>query len=155
VQPTFIQDIPMPPETGNPYKRLFHALPCGAVLFDATLSIQAANPAAMRILGLTGKQFDRRTGSPEWQFTDVNGRRLQFNELPLSQSFSSGKPVRNFMVGAFNPKAKKKIWLQGDVLPHQTGRQRKYWAVFHDVTEEIETTAVSNKGSGGKRRRRT
>src|SRR6185312_8083672 len=101
----------------NPYKRLFRMLPYGVVLFDATLSIQEVNPAAMRILGLSERQFDLRVGSPEWHFTDADGRRLQFHELPLSRSFSSGKPVRNFTVGAFNPRSNKQIWLRGDVLP--------------------------------------
>jgi PAS domain S-box-containing protein len=124
----------------NPYRRLVRMLPYGIVLFDATLSIQEVNPAAMRILGLSVRQFDRKVGSPEWQFTDADGRRLQFHELPLSRSFSSGKPVRNFTVGAYNPRAKKQVWLRGDVLPHQKGRQRQYWAVFHDVTKEFETS---------------
>jgi PAS domain S-box-containing protein len=125
------------------YKRLFRILPYGAVLFDATLSIQEVNPAATRILGLTEKQFDRRVGSPDWQFTDINRRVLQFHELPLSQVFATGKPVRNFTVGAYNPKAKKQVWLRGDVLPLQKGRQRQYWAIFQDVTEEYEKDAAS------------
>jgi PAS domain-containing protein len=131
---------------GNPYKGLFQLLPYGVVLFDATLSVQEANRAAMKMLGLTGRHFDRKVGSPEWEFTDVNGRRLAFHELPLSRSFSSAKPVRNFTVGAFNPIAKKQIWLRGDVLPHQTGRKLQYWAVFRDVTKEFETEAARNSG---------
>ncbi len=130
------------PAGADLYKGLFHVLPYGVVLFDATLSVQKVNRAAMKMLGLTGRHFDRKVGSPEWEFTDVEGRRLPFHELPLSRSFSSAKPVRNFTVGAFNPKAKRQIWLRGDVLPQQTGRQLQYWAIFRDITKEFETEAA-------------
>ena len=119
-------------------RHLFEVLPYGVILFDATLSIREANPAALRILGMSERQFDRPVGSPDWHFTDRDGRRLAFQELPLSQAFASGKPVRNFTVGAFNSVTGKKIWLRGDVLPDATGRQIQYWSIFRDATPEVE-----------------
>jgi PAS domain-containing protein len=121
---------------------LFQRLPYGVVLFDSTLAVEAANPAAMRMLGLSGNHFERKVGSPEWHFTDADGRRLPFHALPLSRAFSTGKPVRNYTVGMVHPKTKRTIWLRGDVLPEKAGRQLRYWSVFHDVTREFELEAA-------------
>jgi PAS domain S-box-containing protein len=117
---------------------MFDAMDEGVVLQDASSRILSSNPSAARLLGLTEEELTGRTSlDPRWRLVRADGTDLPPREQPSMQCLSTGKPVRNFVLGVDIPGGARR-WLKissvpifedGFALPVQTV------TTFSDITE--------------------
>ncbi len=70
--------------------------PVGIAAVDRGGRISFANERARGILGLDPEEMAKRTFyAPQWELTDLSGRRLDADELPLGRAMATGEPVEN------------------------------------------------------------
>ncbi len=119
-----------PNSPGAPdYRALFEEMSQGAFFQGADGVMQDVNAAALRMLGLSRDEFLQRPGSdPSWRMIDEDKVRLDPGDYPAALALSSGRPVREKILGIFNPQEMQYRWLrigafplfrQGEVKPHQ------------------------------------
>ena len=126
------------------HRSLFESMPQGVVYQDAEGRIIAANPSAERILGLSLAQMQGRTSSdPSWRSVHEDGSHFPGEEHPASIALRTGHPVRDVVMGVFNPATETTTWMKvcavpqfrlGEDAPHQV------FATFDDVTERKQAT---------------
>ena len=75
------------------------ALEQGVLLADNAGTIHRTNPAAERILGLSGAEMTERWQSIDWGMDDEHGTPLTFGALPPVRAGATGKPVLGQIVG--------------------------------------------------------
>ena len=71
----------------------------GVLLADKPGTIHRTNPAAERILGLSGAEMTERWQSIDWGMDDEHGTPLTFGALPPVRAGATGKPVLGQIVG--------------------------------------------------------
>ena len=138
---SLLSEAGLPPCASGDYESLFHLVPYGVLRFDAQGVVREANAAAARIIGLSVQELCGRTlADRNLQITDTAGEPLSPDQYPLARAINSGKPVRDYLVSIFSPVQRRHVWIRGDVIPERAmadGAMR-YWAIFHDFTEEYE-----------------
>ncbi len=121
------------------YRNLFETMAQGVVYQDREGRIISANPAAERILGLTGDQLRNVTSmDPRWRAVDEKGVILPGEQHPAMVAIRTGEPVFGFVMGVQSPKFDTPRWIlvnampqfqQGEVVPYQVH------TTFEDITE--------------------
>lgn len=120
--------------------RLGHVLDTitqGVVVHAPDGSIQQANPAAERILGLTIDQIRGRTPiDPRWQTIHRDGTPLPGEDHPASVTLRTGAEVRDVMMGVARPDgARSWLLVNSSPIVDPTGRDIGAVATFSDVTD--------------------
>jgi diguanylate cyclase (GGDEF)-like protein/PAS domain S-box-containing protein len=117
---------------------LFKLLPLGIVFQNARGEIEAANPAAQRILGLSLDQMCGRTSTdPRWRSIRADGSPFPGEQHPAMIALRTGQPVCDVIMGVFNPKAIGLTWININAIPirgAETNDMRGVYAVFEDIT---------------------
>jgi PAS domain S-box-containing protein len=120
-------------------KSLFETLPIGVVFQDAEGRITEANPAALRILGLTLEQLQGRTSvDPRWRAVHADGSDFPCEEHPAMVCIRTGEPVHDVVMGAYNPLTGEQRWIRVNATPlFSPGESvpREVYATFEDFTE--------------------
>jgi PAS domain S-box-containing protein len=128
------------------YRRLFETMAQGVVYQDADGAITAANPAAQRLLGLTLNQMQGRTPTdPRWGAVRDDGAALPADEHPSIVTLRTGLPVRDFLMGVYNPDLEQTRWLRIGVTPEFHGGAAspfRVCSVFEDITERRAAEAA-------------
>jgi len=111
----------------------------GVVHQDASGEIIAMNPAAERILGKSREQFLGSSSVQEEHGTiRENGQLFPGTEHPSMVALRTGLPVRNVIMGVFNPKVNDYRWISIDAVPvfrSDKTRPSEVYTVFEDITE--------------------
>src|SRR5271167_162279 len=93
----------------------------GLVVQSATGVIEAATPAAEKILGLTlAQMLGRDTGDPRWAAVDEDGVALRAQDHPAIRAIEAGSPVWGAVMGVHRPgrdPAGEHVWLLADSVP--------------------------------------
>ncbi|HEU5197999.1 MAG TPA: PAS domain S-box protein [Ktedonobacterales bacterium] len=120
------------------YRQLFEMMAQGVIYYSASGEILSANPAALRILGLSQEEIRGRTAfDPGGQSIYEDGSPHTTETLPAARALRTGQPISD-VVGCFNVKEQAYRWLQvaaipefrpGESAPHQL------FATFEDITE--------------------
>jgi PAS domain S-box-containing protein len=125
----------------NPFQILFETMSQGAVYQNADGKIIRANSAAERILGLTLDQMlGRESIDPRWKATRVDGSNFPGDEHPAMVSLRTGKPVKDVIMGVFNPFRGERRWINVNAVPlFKHGQRRPYqvYTTFSDVTKRV------------------
>lgn len=99
------------------YQQIVSALSEGVVVFDAQGAVQACNPSAETILGLTTNQMkSEKQAITDWHPVDENGNPYPADELPVSIVLREGKSVRSVEFGNVRPDGKT-VWLTVNADP--------------------------------------
>ncbi|MBD3252624.1 PAS domain S-box protein, partial [Candidatus Pacearchaeota archaeon] len=126
-------------ESEKKYRTLFDTMAQGVVYQDADGGIISANPAAQRILGLSFDQMQGRTSmDPQWKAVDENKKELPGEKHPAMIALKTGKPVKDFVQGIFNPKIDDYVWILVSSIPqYKKGADKPYqvFSTFLDITE--------------------
>ncbi|MCX7356526.1 MAG: ATP-binding protein [Alphaproteobacteria bacterium] len=119
-------------------RAMFDAMDEGVVLQDASSRILSSNPSAARLLGLTEEELTGRTSlDPRWRLVRADGTDLPPREQPSMQCLSTGKPVRNFVLGVDIPGGARR-WLKISSVPIFEDRFTlpvQTVTTFSDITE--------------------
>jgi len=118
------------------YRTLFETVPQGIVYQDTAGHITTANPAALRILGLTLAQLQGRTSmNPAWKATREDGSDLPGEEHPSMRALRTQRPVNGVVMGISAP-GRGLVWILSSATPlFLDGELSEVYAIFEDITE--------------------
>ena len=108
----------------------------GVVVHAPDGSIQQANPAAERILGLSVDQMRGRTPiDPRWQTIHRDGSPFPGSEHPASVTLRDGVTVADVTMGVAHPDGDRRwVLVNSTPIPSTTGEGNGALATFSDVT---------------------
>jgi PAS domain S-box-containing protein len=126
-------------ESEKKLRTLFETMSEGIVYEDHAGNIISANPAAVRLLGLSLDQMQGRTSlDPRWKAIHEDGSPFPGETHSLRIAAMTGKPGHDEIQGIYNPKSGAYLWLNinstPEFLPGEKEPYRAY-AVFRDITE--------------------
>lgn len=128
-------------ESERRYRLLFETMAQGVVYQSPDGSILAANPSALRILGLTLDQIQGRTSmDPRWQAVHEDGSDFPGDTHPSMRALRTGAGVHAIM-GVFNPVEDRRRWIDVTAVPQFRPDEASPWQVyttFDDITERVE-----------------
>ncbi len=118
---------------------LYEGMVEGYVFQSSDGSILDFNQAALTILGLTENQImGRDSMDPRWKSVREDGSDFPGSEHPAMICLSTGKPVRNIVMGVNQPNGSQK-WILINSVPIFDSTQTKADSVistFSDITEK-------------------
>ena len=124
------------------YRLLADTMLQGVVHQDATGTIIAMNPAAEEILGKSREEF-LGSSSVQVEHHTIRGDGTAFPgiEHPAMVALRTGSPVRNVVMGVFNPRLDEYRWINVDAVPLCLGESQavEVYTVFADITKKRET----------------
>jgi PAS domain S-box-containing protein len=123
----------------------------GVVHQDGQGSIISMNFAAERILGKTREEF-LGSSSVQEEHHSIREDGLPFPGLehPAMVALRSGQPIRNVVMGVFNPRESAYRWISIDAVPlFRPGQENPYevYTVFADITERRQAVEALRAGS--------
>ena len=135
------------------HRLLVDTLQQGVVHQDAEGRIVAMNPAAERILAMNpaaerilGKGPPRLPDSDSVHAQDdcvrEDGSPFPAEEHPAMQALQTGEPVRDVLMGVWNPQLAQRRWILIDAMPLRHAGQAQpseVYSVFEDITERRQT----------------
>ena len=128
-------------ESERRYRLLFETMAQGVVYQGPDGCIVAANPAALKILGLTLDQIQGRTSmDPRWQAVHEDGSDFPGDTHPSMRALRTGASVHAVM-GVFNPVEDRRRWIDVTAVPQFRSGEASAWQVyttFDDITERVE-----------------
>jgi diguanylate cyclase (GGDEF)-like protein/PAS domain S-box-containing protein len=125
-------------ETARRHRALVDTIPLGLVWLDAQGRVRSANPAALRILGLSLAQLQG--------LQPIEGRRRTIAEdgsdfpperYPARVALRTGEPVRDVVIGITMPR-RGDVWIRVSAQPLRVdGRIVEAYASLEDITEQV------------------
>jgi diguanylate cyclase (GGDEF)-like protein/PAS domain S-box-containing protein len=118
------------------FRTLFETAPHGVVYQAPDGRVISANPAALRILGLTLDQMLGRTSmDPRWKSVFEDGSDMPGDQHPAMQAIRTGQPVKDVMMGVSVPN-RQDVWILVSAMPlFKDAKLTKVYAIFEDMTE--------------------
>ena len=128
------------------HQLLAEAMLQGVVHQDSTGKIISMNPAAERILGKTRREFlGSSSVSEEHDCIREDGSLFPGLEHPSMVALKTGQPVRDKVMGVFNPRELAYRWISIDAVPLlRPGETKPFevYTVFADITERKRAEAA-------------
>lgn len=129
-------------EEQNKFKTLYQTIDLGIVYQNAKGEIIDANAAAERILGVSIEQMrGLKSRDPRWKAIHEDGSDFHGDSHPAMVALRTKKKVSNVVMGVFNPKKEKYVWINITALPQineKTGLAYQVYTVFDDISEKKE-----------------
>ncbi len=126
-------------ESEAKYRTLFETMAQGVIYQDASGEVISANPAAQRILGLTLDKLQNMTSvGPGWKIVHEDGSAFPEETFPGMIALSTGKEIRNVLMGIYNPHLGEHRWISIYAMPQfRPGEDVPYQAynTLEDITE--------------------
>lgn len=122
------------------YRTLFETVPQGVVYQDAGGQILTANPAAVRILGLSLDQLQGRASiDSRWRVFREDGTPFPREEFPSMMALRTGKPVRDVIMGIYRPD-ERYVWILVSAMPLRArdGALEQVYSSFEDITQRVQ-----------------
>ena len=143
------------------YRTLFETVPQGVVYQDKEGRITSANPAALRILGLTLAEMQGRSSvDPRWQALTEDGNVFSGEQHPSMVALRTGQPVKDVLMGVTVPD-RGHAWLLVNAMPLlRNGEIEQVYSTFEDITprvllsKELHLQATTDFLTGAANRRR-
>lgn len=136
-------------ESEEKHRQLFESMVQGVVYQNATGAIISANPASERILGLNLDQMQGRTSiDPRWKAVHKDGSDFPGDTHPAMVSLKTGKPVKDVMMGVFNPSEENYHWINVNAIPQfKPGENTPYqvYTTFEDITKRKQVEDALQK----------
>ena len=143
------------------YRTLFETVPQGVVYQDKEGRITSANPAALRILGLTLAEMQGRSSvDPRWQALTEDGNVFSGEQHPSMVALRTGQPVKDVLMGVTVPD-RGHAWLLVNAMPLlRNGEIEQVYSTFEDITPRVllskelhlQATTVFLTGAANRRR---
>jgi len=121
------------------YRTLFESMRIGVLYFGPDGVIMSANPAAVRMLGITqGEIVTRRPTGSWWRNIHEDGSEFSAEALPSVQAIRTGEAVHDVIIGIFNEHEEAYHWANVNAIPQFRAGQTSPYQVYvtmEDVTE--------------------
>jgi PAS domain S-box-containing protein len=121
------------------YRTLFESMPIGVLYFAPDDTIISANPAAVRMLGVTqGEIVTRRPTESWWRNIHEDGSEFSAESLPSVQAMRTGEAVHDVIIGIFNEHEEAYRWVRINAIPQfRAGETSPYqvYVTMEDITE--------------------
>jgi len=121
------------------YRTLFESMRIGVLYFAPDDTIISANPAAIRMLGITqGEIVTRRPTEPWWRNIREDGSEFPAESLPSVQAMRTGEAVHDVIIGIFNEHEEAYRWARINAIPQfRAGETSPYqvYVTMEDITE--------------------
>jgi PAS domain S-box-containing protein len=121
------------------YRILFENMAPGVFYQRRDGSLFDVNPAAIKMFGLPYDQFiGKDSYDPQWKVVSETGEVLTPEQHPSMIALLTGKPVRDMVVGVFNPERNDITWIKANATPmFRPGEIRPYqvFVTMDDITE--------------------
>jgi PAS domain S-box-containing protein len=126
-------------ESEEKHRRLYETMPQGVVYQDSEGKIISANPAAEKILGVKLEDMKGRFSTDQsWQSIHEDGSDFPGETHPSMISLRTGQPVKDLVMGLYNPRENRMRWIKIDAIPlFQPGENKPYqgYTTFDDITD--------------------
>ena len=122
---------------------ILNTLTEGVVLQGPDGAIVEWNPAAERVLGLSGDELAGRTSTdPRWQALHADGTPWPGETHPAMESLRTGRPVADAIMGICHPDGQR-YWMRVNSQPvlDSSGNAHHVLTAFADVTVEVQEGA--------------
>ncbi len=120
------------------YQRLFSHMAEGVVFQDAAGRIIDANPAALRLLGLTLDQLQGNTSFySRRRVIHLDGTEIRNDQHPALVALRTGRPVTEEILGMYDPVEERYRWLRVNAIPQVLAgseRPAEVIVTFSDIT---------------------
>lgn len=117
---------------------ILDSLHVGVVVHSPDATIQYANEAAPRLLGLSMDQLLGRTSfDPRWNAIRTDGAPFPGPEHPAPQAIAIGEPILGVVMGVHRPDRNDRVWLLVDAIPYKDEHGIVEYAVatFMDISD--------------------
>ncbi len=127
-------------------QRILNAITQGVVVHAADGSIEEANPAAQRILGLSIDQMrGRKPTDPRWQTIHRDGTPFPGDQHPGSVTLRYGVAVHDVTFGIARPDGERRwVLVNAAPLPTTEGDRLGAVATFSDITDITDINDSEN-----------
>ena len=119
---------------------IFDTMTQGVLCQMADGSLVTVNPAALEMLGLDRDQVLGRTlPHPEWRVINEDGTELTPDQHPSVVALRTGEPIRDYVVGVYNPRRQGFVWMNVNATPlFHEGEERPHQVIITllDITEK-------------------
>jgi len=126
-------------ESETRFRTLFETMAQGVVYQNNKGEITMANKAAEQILGLSFKQMiGKKSVDPDWKAVDKDKNELPGEKHPAMIALNTGKEVKDFIQGIYNPAKKDYVWIIVNSIPQfKKGSSKPYqvFSTFLDITD--------------------
>ncbi len=122
----------------NEYRTTMENLSIGVLVHAKDTRILLNNKKAADILGFKGKQMlGKGAIDPAWDFVHDDETPMKVKDYPVSKVISTGKPLKNYLVGVSRPERDYTTWLTVNATPlfSDDGELEKVIVNFADITE--------------------
>src|SRR5450756_827480 len=124
------------------YRTLFESMRIGVLYFGPDGVIMSANPAAVRMLGITqGEIVTRRPTEPWWRNIREDGSEFPAESLPSVQAMRTGEAVHDVIIGIFNEHEEAYHWANVNAIPQFRADETSPYQVYvtmEDITEQMK-----------------
>jgi len=128
---------------------LFLTMELGVVYHDREGKIIAANPAAEVILGIpVPKLLGMGCHDPAWRTMHEDGSGFTDNQHPVLMALKTGKPVKQVVMGVFNPLRNDHCWVMVNAVPLFSNNEpvpHQVISTFNDITHRKKAELELNK----------
>ncbi|PWD97821.1 sensor histidine kinase [Marinilabilia rubra] len=125
------------------YNLLFETMSQGVVFQNSEGIITSINPSAVEILGLENHDVvGSRPLEDGWKMVDRYGNEILWEDLPSVVAIKENRPVKQKVVGVFNPAKENFKWLLLDSIPLldvDNKTSNKVYTCFTDYTKQKKT----------------
>jgi PAS domain S-box-containing protein len=120
------------------YRTLFETMEQGLIFWDRNGKLISANRAAEHIFGLTLEQMQGKTSVDiKRDAIHEDGSLFPEDMHPSILALKTGKPVRDVVIGIFNPREKEYRWVVSNAMPQfKEGAKEPHqvYTTFTDIT---------------------
>ena len=121
------------------FRDLIQNLGIGVVVQNEKGIVNISNKAAQVILGLPeDKIIGSHSSENRWEVINEEGHSFPREEHPAARVFTTGKPVRDVVMGVIRPLLGDRVWLLVNADPSfdQSGKIQSVVVSFLDITEQ-------------------
>ncbi len=135
-------------ESESKFKNLVWDMPVGVLLQGPQSEMLLSNPKALELLGLTEDQLLGKTSfDPDWNVIHEDGSPFPGETHPVPQAIATGLPVRDVIMGVYNPIKNNRVWLLVDAMPqlNSDGNVQQVVCAFVDISKRKQAEEVQKQ----------
>ena len=135
-------------ESESKFKNLVWDMPVGVLLQGPQSEMLLSNPKALELLGLNVDQLLGKTSfDPDWNVIHEDGSPFPGETHPVPQAIATGLPVRDVIMGVYNPIKNNRVWLLVDAMPqlNSDGNVQQVVCSFVDISKRKQAEEVQKQ----------